>query len=697
MTFKRILYASAALLTLAISAWASPKANDASPMQELKVLAIGSDFSTDAIEQDLYNFAAADGVKLTIGNLVGHDLKSHVERAKGDLPEYQYIKIENGVRSEQSGVRMSEALADETWDVITLEQFSEYAPFFETYEPWLKDMVKFLKKHSRKGTRILWHQIWSYENADKHNSFIMDHWNSRGALPMYEGILDATVKVHEKYGLDVIPLGTAIQNLRTGFNMENTVRDGYHLSIRMGRYVAACTWYEALTGKPCKDNSYVPVTMTNYIRREGAQRAAHLAMEKPFEITSMLSGRGQFGSAEAGYRNIDESKVQPYTLPDPLVMNDGTPVTTPEQWTNERRPELLQLFREEVYGHSAPRQEGQHYKVIYEDTLAFGGIATRKEIAIYYTGDEDGLYMQLLLYVPNKREGKVPCFVFMNHKGNIGVSGDPGILEPTEQQLRNYGLYGFPHRGMDYQWFPLSMMFERGYAFATFYRGDVDPDYDDGFQNGVHPYIYKEGQNYPEANQWGSISAWAWGYSRALDYLETDPDIDAHKVSTIGHSRGGKTALWAAAQDTRFAMAVSNCSGCSGAALSRRRFGQTLRAIQVTFPHWHCRNYEKYMDNEYELPVDQHELIALIAPRPVYVASGIGDHGADPRGEFESLVAAEPVYKLLGSKGLESHEFPVPQNVVDGDHMGYLLRNGPHKCTAWDWMYYLDFADKFMK
>lgn len=696
MTLTHIITAATALFAAAFSVGASPV--QAGQATELKVLAIGCDFAQDAIVQDLPGFAAADGVNLVIGNVNAHDLKEHVHRAKGNLPEYGYLKIEGGRQQVKDGVRLSDVLADEAWDVITLEQFSEYAPFWDTYEPWLKDMLKYLKKHARKGTRILWHQIWSYENADKHNSFMMDHWNSRGALPMYEGILDATVKVHDNYGLDVIPLGTAIQNLRSGFNMENTVRDGYHLSLTMGRYVAACTWYEALTGKPSKGNSYVPYTLTNYIRRDGAQRAAHFAMEKPFEITSMLSGRGTYGSAEAGYWNRgDESKVPAYTLPDPLVMNDGTPVTTTEQWTNERRPELLELFCEEVYGHSAPRQPGQHYKVIYEDPSAFGGIATRKEVKIFYTDDEDGLYMQLMLYVPNKRNGPVPCFIFMNHKGNIGVAGEPEILDPTEEQLRRYGLYGFPYRGMDYQWFPLSMLMERGYAFATFFKGDVDPDYDDGFQNGIHPYIYKEGQTFPEPNQWGSISAWAWGHSRVLDYLETDPDIDDHKVVPIGHSRGGKTALWTAAQDTRFAMAISNDSGCTGAALSRRRCGQTVRAIQVTFPHWFCRNYEKYMDNEDALPVDQHELIALIAPRPVYVASATLDYGADPRGEFEGLVAAEPVYKLFGSAGLDSHEFPEPQSLVGGDRMGYHLRKGRHKCTYWDWVQYLDFADKYLK
>ena len=399
--------------------------------------------------------------------------------------------------------------------------------------------------------------------------------------------------------------------------------------------------------------------------------------------------------------NYDESQVPAYTLPDPLTTIAGKKVTDAETWTSERRPELLSLFESEVYGKAPGRPEGLHFEVLSEDRYTLGNMATRREIAVYFT-ESDAHFMTILLYIPNKRTDAVPVFLGLNFKGNHTICDDPLVTEsvsrikPREEGGSEVRAKGFPRAAAASRW-PVEMLIANGYGLATLYRGDIDPDYDDGFQNGVHPLFYREGQTKPAPDEWGTIAAWAWGLSRAMDYLETDEDVDASRVAVIGHSRHGKTALWAAAVDPRFAMAVSNDSGCGGAALSRRCYGETVARINSLFPHWFCGNFKQYSGNEAALPVDQHELIALIAPRPVYIASAVEDRWADPKGEFLAGVHATPVYELFGLEGLSGTELPQTDAPVLSGHIGHHVRSGDHDITLYDWRQFVKFADKHLK
>ncbi len=397
--------------------------------------------------------------------------------------------------------------------------------------------------------------------------------------------------------------------------------------------------------------------------------------------------------------NYDESKIHNYTLPDPLIANNGTVISTEEDWLKQRRPEILSMFEREVYGRAPNQPEKIEYNVLSIDETALNGKAIRKEIEIILKNNTKNLTLNLLIYLPKNGKSKFPLFLGLNFYGNHTICNDTGITI-TKNWVGNNKKFGITNnkatkstRGVRTQRWQVEYLLERGYGLATMYYGDIDPDYNDGFQDGVHPMFYKDGQTKPEVDEWGSIAAWAWGLSRAMDYFESDTSIDQEQVAVMGHSRLGKTSLWAGAQDKRFAIVISNDSGCGGAALSRRRIGETVKKINDSFPHWFCGNFKKYNDKEDNLPIDQHMLIALSAPRPVYVASAQEDRWADPHGEFLSAKNAEPVYKLFGKKGLQTDEMPnVNQSV--GDFVGYHIRSGKHDVTKYDWEQYINFANK---
>lgn len=400
-------------------------------------------------------------------------------------------------------------------------------------------------------------------------------------------------------------------------------------------------------------------------------------------------------NAQAISPNYDESSVIPYTLPDPLISSKGKAITTVKEWESRQRPYILKLFTEHVYGKIPGRPAGLHFKIIETDTTALNGKAIRKQVTIYFAGGDQSPSMDLLLYLP-KADHPVTVFAGLNFNGNHTIAADKAIRPAKHIRKKDNRMSSDKEaieatRGTSASRWPLEEIIGKGYGVATAHYYDLEPDDKEGWKEGVRTTM--KDVLHTATDEWSAIGAWAWGLSRIQDYLESEPAVDAKHTILIGHSRLGKTALWAGANDRRFAIVISNNSGEGGAALSRRIFGETIRNLNASFPHWFITRYKSYNDHPETLPVDQHMLLALIAPRPLYIASAEDDKWADPKGEFLSAKAAEPVYALYHLQGLTVNEMPAVNSPV-GATIGYHVRSGKHDITLYDWQQYIAFAER---
>ena len=412
-------------------------------------------------------------------------------------------------------------------------------------------------------------------------------------------------------------------------------------------------------------------------------------MEKRFASENLAPDK----QALADQMNLDEASVPQWSIP-------AIASKTPAEFLRTERPRLLMQFAELMYGVIPPRPAEMDIDVVAEAPDAFNGLATRREIAIRCAQNGIARTLNLLLYIPNNRSGQVPVFFGLNFKGNHAASNDPDVrfyLPKRYPTLCNSprftdGRMEVDQRGAQAYRFCFEDCLKRGYACATICYWDIYPDHPYGFEDSIL-------RMYFDASVWNSserpsaaISAWAWGVSRALDALESQPEINPHKMAVHGHSRLGKTALWAGANDERIALAISCCSGTCGAKLSHRYYGEDFAWVDLWNPHWTVPAFRQFVNHDAEIPVDQHQLIACIAPRLAYVTSATDDVYADPKGEFLAAVAASDAYKLFGMNGIGITEMPPAGKAIIGD-IGYYLRTGDHECMPENWKAFLDFAD----
>ena len=395
--------------------------------------------------------------------------------------------------------------------------------------------------------------------------------------------------------------------------------------------------------------------------------------------------------------NYQEDSVGVYTLPELLKCNDGEMVSTGKVWTQKRRPELVAMFEEIQYGKMPARPKEMSFSVFDKGTPAFNGKAIRKQVTVYFAKDTSDHKMNLLIYLPVAARKPVPLLMNISFAAYNQIIEDPGLRigeiwnrEGKRIKADQPSVFGKLN---------VEQFLDAGIGFATVYYGDIEPDFKDGIKYGIRKQYLKSGQTQPAADEWGAISAWAWGLSRAMDYFETDKQIDSKRVALQGASRLGKTVLWAGVHDTRFKMVIASISGEGGAALSRRNYGETIQHITdpSRYLYQFAPNYHTYAGSVNSMPIDAHMLVALMAPRPLLLQTGSTDYWSDPKGEFLSAIAATPVYKLFKEKGPKATQLPTPGDTsLLMNDLGYYMHEGGHTVLPADWAHFVGYMKKFL-
>lgn len=392
--------------------------------------------------------------------------------------------------------------------------------------------------------------------------------------------------------------------------------------------------------------------------------------------------------------NYDESKVGDYqaTLPDIFTFNNGKKVTSAKQWP-KRRAEILKMFEEQQFGKWPAKKPALRYDVTVDE--GFGGQALRKQITIYFSPDNNGPRVDVLVYLPKDANGPVPTLLNLSFSPNNMVISDPGVKEgrrwdpKTKTMVAAKSMPGMGRFAMDAT---VKEYLAEGFGFATMCYTDITPDFNDDAELGVRGLYPK-----PQADEWGSISCWAWGVSNIMDYFEKDADIDAKRIALTGCSRLGKTTIWTGAREPRIKVVMPSCSGEGGAALSRRNYGETVAHLvePSRFPYQFAGNYAQWGPDVTKMPMDSHMLIALIAPRPLLLQTGSTDIWSDPKGEFLAAVEAGKVYRLLGKDDLNTSVMPAPE-VPIYTTLGFVMHEGGHGILPQDWKFYLDFMKRYL-